>query len=508
MPNTFAVIDAGSNALRLQIASVDQPGTYKIIEQDRQSVRLGHKVFSTGMLDPSSREEALETFRKFKAMIERHGVTTVRAVATSAMREAKDRPSFIREAKKIGVNLEVLSEEDEARLISFGIRSGLKFDPIVGLFMDIGGGSVEISVSDRTRTRCLFSLPLGAVRMTEQFIKHDPPREKEIVALQRLALQRLSDSAKRIARENFTMAFGSGGTMTALADTDARLAGDVHRDSLYVLRKGRLQSLFHLLRSQHLKERSDAIVGDPKRADILVAGAAVLLAMMDKLEIEYVFVSRRGLRDGLMVDLLATNHPAYVGPWIEETGKSESLEEVGQKYNFDAAHSQQVSQIAVNMFQQLRGLHKLPDRYSEILRAAAVLHDIGLFVAYPKHHKHSYYLIKSSGPSSFDPAELDLIANIARYHRKGYPSPKHVPFQQLSLTQQDVVRKLAAILRVADALDYGHQARVERVKCSVSKSRGLTIRLIGEGDLTDELDSARNKAGLMKKVYGLETSFK
>ena len=245
----------------------------------------------------------------------------------------------------------------------------------------------------------------------------------------------------------------------------------------------------------------------PKRADILVAGAAVLLSMMTELELDYVFVSGRGLRDGLMVDLLRKNYPAYIGTWTEEAKRSESVEEVGEKYNYDKTHSQQVSRLALSLFEQMRELHGLPDRYSSILHAAAMLHDIGLFIAYQKHHKHSYYLIKSSGPSSFDAIELDMIANIARYHRKSHPSPKHLPFSQLSPVQQDVVRKLSAILRVADALDYGRQSKVREIQCKKKPKKVLAIRLGGTGDMTDEIRSAADKAGLMSEVYGMEIVF-
>ena len=161
MPTTFAVIDAGSNAIRLQIASVDQPGTYRIIEQDRRPVRLGHKVFETGALDPASRSDALDALKRFKSIADRHGVASIRAIATSAMREARDGPSFIEDVAELGITLEVLSEEEEARLISLGILSGLKFDPPLGLFMDIGGGSVELAVGNHSK---MFALVQRAAR--------------------------------------------------------------------------------------------------------------------------------------------------------------------------------------------------------------------------------------------------------------------------------------------------------------------------------------------------------
>jgi len=506
MPTTFAAIDAGSNAIRIQIASVEQPGTYKIIEQDRRPVRLGHGVFETGALDPESRVDALEALKKFKSLADKHGAKTIRAVATSAMREAKDSPTFIKEAAAQGLNLEVLSEDDEARLISLGILSGLKFDPPLGLFMDIGGGSAELAVGNRTSSFVTFSVPIGAVRLTEHYLRHDPPLEKELLAMNRAVKQKLAPAVRRLNHEKFTMAFGSGGTMTSLADIDSRMTGEAHQESLYVLRRARLKSLYDLMRTQHLKDRAAMITGDQKRADILVAGSAVLLSMMNALKLDYVFVSSRGLRDGLMVDLLQHEYSPYNGGWTETATRSESIEEFGEKYNYDKAHCQQVSKLAVNLFEQLRELHKLPDRYVKVLHAAAMLHDIGLFIAYEKHHKHSYYLIKSSGPTTFDGVELDLIANIARYHRKAHPSPKHLPFGQLSPLQQDVVRKLSAILRVADGLDYGRQAKVEKLECKPN-GRTLSIRLEGKGDFRDEIRSAADKAELMNEVYSLETRF-
>ena len=509
MPNAFAVVDIGSNAMRLQVVTVDQPGIYRIVEQERRPVRLGHKVFETGALDPQSRKEALEVLKKFKATADRYKAIAIRGAATSAMREASDGPSFAKEAAEIGIDLQILPEADESRLISVGILSGLKFDPPLGLFMEIGGGSAELSVANRLNTFASFTMPLGAVRLTELFLKHDPPTTRELTALDQFAKQKLAPAVRRLEREKFTMAFGSGGTITSLADIDARLTGDAPQDSLYVLRRARLKGIFDLLRKESLQERRITAGADPGRADILVAGAGVLLSMMTAMELDYLFVSRRGLRDGLMIDLLNQQHPSFTGSWKEEQARAESLEEVGEKYSYDKIHCQHVARLANELFQQLEALHGLPERYARILHAAAMLHDIGLFIAYSKHHKHSYYLIKSSGPSSFDPLELDLVANVARYHRKAHPSPKHLPFSQLSAAQQEVVRKLAAILRIADALDYGHQSRVQSVECQITNpKKAVSIRLKGARSLEEEVQSAKEKLALMNEVFGVEVHFK
>lgn len=499
------MVDVGSNALRFQLASVDQPGSYHILEQDRQPVRLGQGVFETGTLSPDSVEPALETLRDFKTTADRYQVSGFQVVATSALREASDSQSFVARAREIGVPLNVISEEEEARLISQGIMSGLRFGLPLGLFVDIGGGSVEVAVANRTNIFCLFSLPLGAVRLTEKFIKSDPPSEKELKELCRFAEQRIKPMARRVEQEKFTMAFGSGGTITALADTDARLTGEPRVGSLSVLRRARLKGLLEILKSQSLSERSALIARDPKRADIIVTGGVVLLALMNHLGLDYLFVSNRGLRDGLMVDLLRNHYPDHDAPWSENGGRAESLEQVGEKYHYDAPHAYQVSQLALSLFYQLQDLHKLPERYAAILHAGAMLHDIGLFIAYPKHHKHSYYLIKSSGPVSLNKSDLDLVANIARYHRKGHPSPKHLPFSQLSPTHQDVVRKLSGLLRIADGLDRRHESRVKEINCALPRSKGVLIKICGPADLKVEIEGAKEKANLMNEVFNVDT---
>src|SRR5262247_3982406 len=232
MAEFFAAADIGSNALRFQLAEVEEPGSYRIIEQDREPIRLGHQVFQTGLLSDESVKSALQALQRFKKSADRYEVREFKAVATSALREASNGGAFIAKAKEAGVVLEVISGDEEARLISLGIMTGLRFDVPLGLFVDIGGGSLEVTLANQTNTFCLFSLPLGAVRLTERFIKKDPPAEKELKNLLRFVDERMRPMAKRVKREKFTMAFGSGGTFTALADTDARLTGEPRAGAL------------------------------------------------------------------------------------------------------------------------------------------------------------------------------------------------------------------------------------------------------------------------------------
>jgi exopolyphosphatase/guanosine-5'-triphosphate,3'-diphosphate pyrophosphatase len=503
MTEHFAVIDAGSNALRWQIAAVEHPKHYRVVAQDRQPVRLGRDVFKTGKLNSQSADAALKVFKDFKSAADRYRAKAIRAVGTSALREASDGGKFLRRAQALGVPLEVLSEKDEARLISLGIMSGLRFHLPLGLFIDIGGGSVELSVANTANTFCLFSLPLGAVRLTENFFSADPPHFKETKSLRQHTASKLEAVVRRIQKEKFTMAFGSGGTVTALAETDTHAAGDGKAGSLIVLRRQRLKALLDLLMSRPAAERAEMISGDPKRADIIVAGGLVLHEIMSEVGLDYLFVSRRGLRDGLMVDLLQ-RHYAGSGAWHPDAERAESLEQVCHKYSYDAAHSQQVSQLALNLFYQLQRLHKLPEKYAGILHAAALLHDIGQFIAGPKHHKHSYYLIKSSGMKSINKLDLELVANIARYHRKAHPSQKHLGFSQLSPANQDVVRKLGSLLRVADALDFRREGRVESVSCALDNAKSLTISVASTANVRDELDWAAKKGKLIQEVFNVE----
>lgn len=506
MSEHFAAVDVGSNAMRWQIAAVDHPKHYRIVEQDRRPVRLGRGVFQTGKLDPDSVDAGIGVLKDFKSAADRYRVKAMRAVGTSALREASDGRKFINRSKAAGVPLEILSEENEARLISLGIMSGLRFYLPLGLFVDIGGGSVELTVADATNTFCLFSLPLGAVRLTEGFFTVDPPHSKEIKCLRQYIRDQLQPVNRRIQKEKFTMAFGSGGTITALAETGTR-AGESKSGSLLVLRRQRLTALLDLLMNRSTRERAEMISGDPKRADIIVAGGIVLHELMQAIELDYLFVSRRGLRDGLMVDLLQRSYPGS-GAWHTEADRAESLDQVCQKYSYDAAHSQHVSQLAVNLFYQLQALHKLPERYAGILHAAAMLHDIGMFIANAKHHKHSYYLIKSSGMKSFNKLDLELVANIARYHRKAHPSQKHLGFSQLSPTNQNIVRKLSSLLRVADALDFRREQRVESVSCTLNKSKTLTLAVASPASINDEIGWVNKKGQLIREVFNIELELK
>ncbi|HKY09284.1 MAG TPA: Ppx/GppA phosphatase family protein [Candidatus Binatia bacterium] len=507
MADHFAVIDIGSNAMRWQIAAVDHPKHYRIVAQDRQPVRLGRQVFQTGKLNPQAVEAALRGLKDFRAASDRYRVKAVRAAGTSALREASDSRRFINRARAVGIPLEVLSEQDEARLISVGIMSGLRFHLPLGLFLDIGGGSVEVTVADPANTFCLFSTPLGAVRLTEAFLTVDPPRRKDIRTLREHIQRQLKSVARRILKEKFTMAFGSGGTVTALAETDARSGSGAKDSSLIVLRRQRLQALLDLLMAQPTAERAQMISGDPKRADIIIAGGIVLHEIMSALELDYLFVSRRGLRDGLMVDLLQRSYRGS-GAWHPDADRAESLEQVCQKYSHDVGHSRQVSQLALNLFYQLQSLHKLPEKYAGILHAAAMLHDIGQFIADTKHHKHSYYLIKSSGMKSFNKLDLEVIANIARYHRKAHPSQRHLGFSQLSPLDKDVVRKLSSLVRVADALDFRRERRVESVSCALGKSKTLTMTVASTANVDDEIRWAAKKGRLIEEVFNVDLIMK
>jgi exopolyphosphatase/guanosine-5'-triphosphate,3'-diphosphate pyrophosphatase len=204
-----------------------------------------------------------------------------------------------------------------------------------------------------------------------------------------------------------------------------------------------------------------------------------------------------------MVDLLQRFYSESEG-WHPDADRADSLEQVCQKYLYDAPHAQHVSQLALNLFYQLHDLHQLSEKHSGILHAAAMLHDIGLFVAHPKHHKHSYYLIKSSGMNSFNKLDLDLIASIARYHRKAHPSQKHLAFSQLTPSNQQVVRKLSALLRVADAMDYKHQQRVKLVNCSITKSKTLAISASSAVNINDEIEWALDKGELVQEVFNVK----
>jgi exopolyphosphatase/guanosine-5'-triphosphate,3'-diphosphate pyrophosphatase len=497
----LAVVDLGSNAVRLQIAQIGAHGRTSVLAEDRAAVRLGEQVFRTGRLSAGAIARTALTMERFAKLAQRAGATEVRAVATSAVREASNRAQFIRTIRNhTGIAIEVISGAEEARLICLGVLLG---EPAAArsLLLDIGGGSTEIINARGEEPEAAFSLQLGSVRLTEFFIRTDPVARKEARLLDE-AIQDALGQVDPLLVGKFKRIIGAAGTTGAVAGLARRIHGRPPISSLPVP-YDEVRRVLEQLRGATAKQRRKLGV-DEQRNDIIYAGTAIVEGVMRKLRVEELAVTSRGLRDGLMADLVRRVTGTRVH---QERVVIDGLRAFGRRCGYREEHAEQVALLSLSLFDQTRERHKLGDEERALLHAAAMLHDVGAFVSYNRHHKHSYYLLYHADLPGFTDRERELIATIARYHRRSSPKERHEEFQRLTPEERIVVRRLAALLRVADGLDRGHRRHVRSVKVK-QRGKRMEIDVVAEKGSELEVWSARQKADLLEEVNGGDIRFR
>ncbi|HXG01396.1 MAG TPA: Ppx/GppA phosphatase family protein, partial [Bacteroidota bacterium] len=450
---TLAAIDIGSNAIRLLVGRVNGERSIEILENLREPVRLGQDVFTTGTIAEETIEKATEAFARFKEIIDRHDARWKKAVATSATREALNRELFLDRIEQAGgVSVEVISGEEEARLIHLAVASKLNLKNKRAMLVDIGGGSVEISLVADGQILSTESYRMGTVRLL-QLLEEKRRGEKQFMQLVR---EYVDAAQKRIRKElgndRIEVCVGTGGNVEALGELRRSLFS---KDRSSVITLEELEILLRKLQSLTYEERVRQLQLRPDRADVIVPAAIVLqrllkLAALDELQIPAV-----GLKDGLLLDMVQELYgEKRVSP--REQVFTAALQ-LGRKYMFDEQHGLAVARYAVQLFDETRTLHNLPIEYRTLLEVAALLHDIGTFISLTDHHKHTLYLLLATPIIGLSKEQNALVANIARYHRKSMPKLSHEHYAALSSKDRVIVSKLAAILRLADAMDNEHE---------------------------------------------------
>jgi exopolyphosphatase / guanosine-5'-triphosphate,3'-diphosphate pyrophosphatase len=501
---TLAVVDLGSNACRLQIASVDARGQISVLAEDRAAVRLGEQVFKTGRLSSAAIARTALALERFAKLAQRAGARKVRAVATSAVREASNRAALVRTVRNhAGINLEVISGAEEARLVCLGVLQG---EPASerSLILDIGGGSTEIISARGEEPESSWSLQLGSVRLTEFFVESDPPSRKQAKLIDE-AVQDSLAQVDPLLIGKYKRIIGAAGTTSAVAQLARRISGSEPISSLPVGTE-QVRRVLEWLRGATAKERKKLGVDD-QRNDIIYAGAAIAEGVMRKLRVEELQITSRGLRDGAMADLVRRTVRPRGAHLHQEMVVLDGLRAFGRRCGYREEHAEQVAQLSLSLFDQTRELHRLGEEERSLLHAAAMLHDVGAFVSYNRHHKHSYYLLYHADLPGFTDRERELIATIARYHRRSSPKDRHEEFQRLTPEERIVVRRLAAVLRVADGLDRGHRRHVRSVKV-LRRGAGLQIQVVAEKGSELEVWSAGQKADLLEDVCGGQIRFR
>ncbi len=510
----YGVIDVGSNAIKFKIARCDPPAHVETLCEEREPVRLGAGVFRGEPIPRATIDVTVEAFLRFRKLFELHGVEEARAVATSAMREAPNGEAVLAElAERTGVTLEVISGSEEARLIQLGTSLDLGGGAGGGaaggasgaaaatvLFVDIGGGSCELSVREGDEARELVSLPLGAVRLTETFVSTDPISNGEHRRLKDLIYSEIRENTSRMAKRSFDLAVGTAGTINAICESILAQRDLYPESTPTAIRYADISAFHRRLRGMTLDERRALPEITGNRADILIAGAAVLKYVLKTFRPAVVRASRHGLKDGVLLDLLARR--THGGPLESEFHRERlgALVRFGERFQFDRPHAEHVAQLAMRLFDQLRGAHGLGDEERNLLEAAAIVHAVGRAVNVAAMHKHSYYIIKNAELTGFTQDEIAVIANVARYHRRGEPNPRHENFAPLAAAQREVVRWLAAILRVADGLDRHADGRVRDV--AARDGDALTLTLDADRDADLAVWSSQRKAGLLERMIG------
>ena len=514
----IAAIDIGTNSIHMVVVEIEPSlPSFEIVAKEKATVRLGDRDPQTGNLTPEAIKRSLAALKRCKELADSLQVSQIVAVATSATREAKNGLQFIQRIQdELDITVNLISGQEEARRIYLGVLSGMDFTKQPYIIIDIGGGSTELILADNKEPRFLSSTKIGAVRLANQFITSDPISKTELASIHAYVkgmLERSTDEiwAKLQLNENPRL-IGTSGTIETLAAINAYdRQGDVPNPlNGYELSFDDLKAIVKKLAAMTYQERLDVPGISDRRAEIIVPGSIILLETMKMLKLDSVTICERALREGMIVDWMIGR--GLIGDRLnyQKEVRSRNVLKIANKYQVNLESSQRIARFALSIFDQTKGfLHEWQQEERELLWTAAILHNCGLYVSHSAHHKHSYYLIRNSELLGFTELELELIANIARYHRKTKPKKKHEPYN--NLPQKDaqlIVRQLSAILRIAVALDRRQKGAISKIYCEPKPDDNelhlqLLPREIGD-DCALELWSLDYKKDVFEEEYDIK----
>ncbi len=493
----LAAIDIGTNSIRLIVAEPLRGGNYRILDEEKESTRLGENLSKTGQLDERAIEKSLGALRRMKQIAEGFQITELKTIATCAVREAINGDEFRRRAREeLGIDIEVITAEREALLAFASVQRAFDLTNQHVAVADIGGGSTEIVLAYGNLVEAVYTTQLGAVRMSEVY--SETASNEGFEALLAGIDRHLRKHTKNPLFVPHTL-FGSGGTFTNLAAM-AMAARGQDRTTVrgYQVTRAEVRHLLERLRKMPLKERAGVPGLSPDRADIIVAGLAIVDRVMNRFDVNAVQVHNRGVRDGLLLTMI----DQQLGTQVEQPrDRDAALERLAASCGCEMAHSRHVAALAGSIYGQLADSYDLNPHDRPLLEAAAKLQDVGYLINYDQHHKHSYHLIMHSRLEGFQPHELELIANVARYHRGADPRRKHSNFRQLSERDQRRVREMAAILRVAGGLDRSNTQQVTDVVVEVGNDDAITLRIAARQFPEVDIWGARKRSHLFEKIF-------
>ena len=508
MTTRLGAIDIGSNSVRLMVVEVLRGGAYRILDEEREPTRLGRSVSSLGRLDDDSIDRTVQALRTFKQIAAGYQVSALRTIATCAVREARNGPEFCRRVREeVGLEVEVIPGDREARLAFSSVQHAFDLSGKNAIVADIGGGSTEIIFATGGLIESIFSTPLGAVRLTEQFGLGEQAAPADLA---RLAEEVASCLKKRTTRPLFAPHFmvGSGGTFTTLAElmmaakkqVDIPVAG-------YKVSQAEVRHLLDRLAKMPLRSRRSMAGMTPDRADIILAGLTIIDALLTRFRVNTLVIHTRGVRDGLVREMIDDLLGGAATADTDPTHRDEAIERLAAACSGELEHGRQVARLAGRIYEQLTEPLALVPGDRLLLEIAARLQDVGYVINYDQHHKHSYHLIRNSRLPGIRAHDLELVANVARYHRGAHPKRKHENLARISAEDQQRVQRMAAILRLAGGLDRSRSQLVRDVLASVSDD-GVVLDVVADEEPQVDVWGAERRTELFEQVFGLPVAIR
>ncbi|MBZ2185373.1 MAG: Ppx/GppA family phosphatase [Bryobacter sp.] len=499
----YAAVDIGSNSMRLLVAETSTPARFERLVEDREVTRLGESVFTHGLLSEEAIRHAETVLRRFRSSIAGAEVTAIRAVATSATRDASNREDFLGRAEAaLGHPIEIISGVEEARLIGLGVNHVWPQgeDPV--LIVDVGGGSAEFVLMQNGAMVEGYSRPLGAVRLKEVFLDKDPPRREQLLRLQEFIDEKMDMAVRRLGRQSFMRGIATSASAAAIVchvndiPRGERARADQRPATLEQVRR-----LYRELLEMPVERRRKLTGIGPRRAEIILAGVAVFLRAMERFDIPALYYSRAGVREGIIADLDTREDTARRPGLAGEQRRV--VETFAKRYGISLAHARITAAFAVELFDHLAPLHGLAPAYARLLEAACHLLDVGHYVSDSSHHKHSHYLVRHGDLPGFTEDEKRFIALLCRFHRKGMPEARHSEIQALTPARRRALELLIPFVRIADALDRSRDQHVRLARCEIrDHAVVLTLETEAGKDTALEEWAVERSGATFGDIYG------
>jgi exopolyphosphatase/guanosine-5'-triphosphate,3'-diphosphate pyrophosphatase len=505
----IAAIDIGTNSIHMIVVKVRPDLSFEVIDREKDMVRLGAGGLDGRNLTPTAMSAALQTLAKFRRLAESNKVDEIIATATSATREAENGGDFVAEVgRQTGIRIRVISGTEEARLIHLAAGYGVDVGGNTAVVIDIGGGSVEITVGTATHLNVGKSFKTGVIRLTERFVRTDPLSAHDERRLVKYLNREMGAHIEQIAQSGFDRVIGTSGTIlslgaVALTEEEGAPPQDLRNQRVPAKALRRLRKR---LVAADIEERLHMPGLDPRRADLSVAGSVLLDTILRGLGAEDLTLCDLALREGLVLDYIHRNSARIRKVQRYPDVRRRSVVELGERCGYWSEHAQQVARLALSIFDQTRSVHGLGDREREWLEYAALLHDVGVHISYDRHHRHSYYLIKNGDLRGFDPREIEVIALVARYHRQATPKKSHEGYGDLNNTVRGTVRVLSAIVRLAEGLDRSHAQALAGIDL-FPRGDDYLARLRANGDAELELWAAHRHVAPLERELALPIRF-